>query len=265
MAEREQRLVFGEDAELYDRARPNYPDALIDDIVAMTGPDGHVVEIGCGTGKATVQLAARGLYGVAVEADPAMAAVARSKLTRFPKWRIEESDFEEWEPPHRPALFDLVCAAQAWHWLAPSVRLHKSHSLLRAGGWLALWWNRPEPDESALGREIDAVYAAIAPAMVARSPGTRGHPDAPDAIPPELSFAEPVRRSYRWSRDYSAEEFTALLRTQSDHRMLPPEQLEDLISAVAGVVRSHGDNHQLNYVCWLWAAQKLVPRRPDPS
>jgi trans-aconitate methyltransferase len=56
---REQRLVFGEDPDLYDLARPSYPAALLDDLVTMVGPSARALDVGCGTGKATVLLAAR--------------------------------------------------------------------------------------------------------------------------------------------------------------------------------------------------------------
>ena len=39
---------FGANAELYDRSRPRYPDALIDDLVVEHPP--RVLDVGCGTG-----------------------------------------------------------------------------------------------------------------------------------------------------------------------------------------------------------------------
>jgi hypothetical protein len=37
---REQRLVFGEDAELYEKARAGYPESLVDDALAVSdNPD----------------------------------------------------------------------------------------------------------------------------------------------------------------------------------------------------------------------------------
>ncbi len=80
---REQRLVFGEDAELYDRARPGYPAALVDDVVSLVGLPCHAVDIGCGTGKATRMLAERRVMGVGVEPHAEMAAVARRNLSAF--------------------------------------------------------------------------------------------------------------------------------------------------------------------------------------
>ncbi len=103
--------MFGEDADLYDRARPSYPAELIDDVVALVSAQGRVLDAGCGTGKATVLLAARGLRGVAVDPDPAMAAVARAHLERSPGWRVDVSSFEDWTVAPADARFDLIVSA----------------------------------------------------------------------------------------------------------------------------------------------------------
>src|SRR4029450_9212770 len=80
------RVTFDEDAERYDRARPGYPSAVFDDLAELAGigPGCRVLEIGCGTGQATVPLAERGCQIVAVELGAGLAAVARRNLARFP-------------------------------------------------------------------------------------------------------------------------------------------------------------------------------------
>ncbi len=89
---REQRLVFGDEAELYDQVRPSYPGDLIDDIVALVEKPVRAVDAGCGTGKATLMLAERGVGGVGVEPDPGMAAIATTKLRPFRRWRVDVAD-----------------------------------------------------------------------------------------------------------------------------------------------------------------------------
>ncbi len=58
MAEDRNRLraTFDGAALLYDEVRPGYPEELFDDVVSLSGiqPGGRVLEIGCGTGRATV-------------------------------------------------------------------------------------------------------------------------------------------------------------------------------------------------------------------
>jgi tRNA G46 methylase TrmB len=56
------RTTFEQVPELYDRARPDYPPQVFDDLVALAQlpARARLVEIGCGTGQATVPLAERG-------------------------------------------------------------------------------------------------------------------------------------------------------------------------------------------------------------
>src|SRR5215467_2058128 len=133
------RNTFGGVAELYDRVRPGYPPALFDDIAAIAGlaPDSRVLEIGCGTGLATQPLAERRFAVTALELRDEMAAVARAKLAQFPNVLIETAAFERWPLPSEP--FDLVASAQAFHWIDPDVRFHKTVQALTPSGWLALF------------------------------------------------------------------------------------------------------------------------------
>ena len=51
--DRQRAESFGNDALRYDRARPTYPTALVDDLLAgRPGDQLRVLDVGCGTGKA---------------------------------------------------------------------------------------------------------------------------------------------------------------------------------------------------------------------
>ena len=80
------REVFDEDPELYDRARPRYPPQVFAELAALAGLErgSPVLELGCGTGQATIPLAERGCRIVALELGRGMAALARKKLGAFP-------------------------------------------------------------------------------------------------------------------------------------------------------------------------------------
>jgi SAM-dependent methyltransferase len=254
--ERERRLVFGEAADLYDRARPSYPAVLVDDLVTLVGPQARALDVGCGTGKATRLLAERGATGVAVEAHPAMAAVARGSLSGHRGWRIDVSGFEAWQPRGGDPPFDLVTCAQAWHWLDPDVRLHKAHGLLRPGGWLALFWNTHSPDQPAadLWRAIDEVYGRIAP-EVAGLPTPPGSGEALP-VPEDLSFDRPVTRQYSWTQTYTTATWLDLLRTHSNHMLMAPDHLERLLAAIGEAVDGHGGTFPYRHATHLWAARR---------
>src|SRR5580692_4345707 len=102
---------FGSDPERYDRARPRYPDALVEQIVGGRA-GATVVDVGIGTGIAARQFADAGCRVLGVEVDERMAQAARGR-----GFEVEVTKFEDWDPAGRS--FDLVIAAQAWHWVDP--------------------------------------------------------------------------------------------------------------------------------------------------
>ncbi|MCI2417486.1 methyltransferase domain-containing protein [Saccharopolyspora sp. K220] len=91
------RVTFNEDAERYDRSRPAYPVEMFNDLVALAplGSNARVLEIGCGTGQATLPLARLGCTVTAVELGANLADVARRNLTDFDTARVIHAAFED--------------------------------------------------------------------------------------------------------------------------------------------------------------------------
>jgi SAM-dependent methyltransferase len=258
MAEREQRLVFGEDAELYDRARPGYLDALIDEVVALPGGEVRALDAGCGTGKATVMLATRGVTGVGLEPHPDMAALARRNLAPFgDRWTVVEQGFED-EDGHAQLSepFDLVTAAQAWHWFDPAKRLERAHALLRPGGWLALFWNKHFFEPTLMRRRFDELYARYAPSFDVYAPGGRRHDWVGDPDQPP-GWDEIRCRTYAGSQLFERDEYLDLMRTSSDHRLLEPEPREALFAGLGEAIDEFGGGRlELPFLVSLWAARR---------
>jgi Ribosomal RNA adenine dimethylase len=121
----------------YDRYRPRYPESVFDAIVRETGtgPSDVVVEIGAGTGIATVPLVERGFDVTAVEPAGELAELAASKTGT--RGRIVVDRFEDCALPPQARL---LAAFNSWHWVEPSVALNRAAALLDGGGWLALVW-----------------------------------------------------------------------------------------------------------------------------
>jgi SAM-dependent methyltransferase len=256
---REQRLVFGEVAETYDRVRPSYPSRLVDDVVAFAplGASDRVLEVGCGTGKATVQFAARGLQMLCLEPSAAMAAVAERNCERFPRVTVHVASFEDW--PLATGAFRLLFSAQAWHWVSPDVRLPKARQALAPDGALAVFWNTVEWPDAEMRAEVDDLYQRLAPDLIAKRPGLPGTRSSRSLSVQELEdsvlFHSKTKREYRWGETYTTDHYLELLSTHSDHRMLSPDVLERLTDAMARLIEANGGNLRLHYVTRLLLAR----------
>src|SRR5215468_8445010 len=158
---RDRARLFDREAERYDRSRPSYPEALIDQVL---GPSPHgvaVLDVACGTGIASRQMARRRAQVLGVELNAGMAEIAARH--GIP---TEVAAFETWDPAGR--TFDVVTCAQAWHWLDPEVSADKAVCVLRPGGRLCLFWNVGHyPGDLA-----DALHAAYQRVLPPGSPGT---------------------------------------------------------------------------------------------
>lgn len=233
------RARFNEAAELYDRARPGYPAALFEELVALAGlpPQARVLEIGCGTGQATLPLARRGFAIDAVELGADLAAVARRKLAGFPAVSVYVGTFEQWPLPAEP--FDLVLAATSWHWVDPSVRFERAAGALRPGGVLAV------VDTRHIAGGTSAFFAAVQSACYARfmDEDAALRLPASEALPVAVAgFAEcgwfdaPVVRTYERDISYSSAEYIDVLNTYSGHRALPPDRRDALLACIAQAI-----------------------------
>ncbi len=260
----ERRLVFGDVAELYERARPAYPDELVHDVIACAGIDGSgdALEVGAGTGKATRQFAARGLSVLALEPSPRMAAVARQACAAYERVTIEQRDFEHFTA--RGRQFQLLFSAQAWHWISPEVRYIRAREALAPGGLLAAFWNRPRWEDTPLRAELVEAYGRAAPDFDPAAGPDPMHP-ATDTMPElgegwqreiasQRGFQRPQVRCYAWSCTYSKNGYLELLQTHSGHIVRSEAQRRAILEEVGAVIERNGGSMRLELATVLCLA-----------
>jgi len=264
------RGVFDEDAGLYDRVRPGYPAQLFDDlaVLAGVGPGCRLLEIGPGTGKATVELARRGCRITAVELGPNLAAVATRNLTALhethqqpgatiPRAEVVVSAFETWPLPDE--RFDVVLAATAYHWLDPAVRVAKTAAALRPGGMLAvIETHHIAGGDNGFFADAQECYQRWDPTTAPdfRMP-TAG--DVPHAAETDHSglFDRAVFRRYEWDQTYGRADYLDLLMTYSGHRALPERARTGLLGCIAELIdNQYGGQITKHYLTQLWLARR---------
>ena len=248
---------FGSDAERYDRARPPYPDALVDRIVAAS-PGRDVLDVGCGTGIEARQFRAAGCRVLGVEPDARMADVARRG-----GFDVEVSTFESWDPAGR--TFDAVVAGTAWHWVDPAAGAAKAARVLRPGGRLAPFWHvfQPPPD----------VAEALAAAYLRAVPDSPFDPRAMTrpldgyaelfarvggAIREAGGFGEPEQWRYDWERSYTRDEWLEQLPTTGMLTRLPPDTLAELLSDVGAALDRLGGTFTMQYATVVVTAERTA-------
>lgn len=260
MSDRERlRDTFESVAQRYHSARPDYPAALFDDLISLTGlsPGARLVEVGCGTGKATIPLARRGFDITALERGAALAEQARLNLHDLPNARVLRTSFEDWESE---TSVDLVYAATAWHWIDPKVAYARAAARLRPGGHLAVWAasHGYPSDADPFFTEIQAVYQQIGEWRPEHWP-----PPPPDQLPglgeafeaSGLFDVVGVRR-YLWAIRYTAEEYLALLDTFSGHIAMEPAKRDRLYGEIRRLLAQRPDGSLTRH----WATVLTVGR-----
>ena len=246
-------LVFGEVAELYDRARPSYPDELINDVVAAIPDAGaaRVLEVGAGTGKATKLLAPRLGRLVALEPDPAMAVIASRHCDPLGNVDVVVDRFEDWVTAG--PRFASIVAAHCWHWVDPRVGYERrarysttTASLPRSGTCPcsnAASWCR---DQRGLPRAAPGLEDKTSTTrtellrLLRKPPGLRGSGDARVRLGPGVP----------------ASEYTDMLCTHSDHHLLPAAERDARSTACATSSTTRRHDH---------SALRDPARRPRPG
>jgi SAM-dependent methyltransferase len=245
------RATFDAAADRYDRARPEYPGALFDELCRRTGlaAGDRVLEVGCASGKATRPLASRGLRLTCIELGPALVAAARRNLAGFADVEVIQADFETWLPA-AATPYAAVVAATSWHWVDPAVRYHRAWELLRPGGHLAFWtaMHVLPPTGDPFFEEIQTIYDEIGESLGPRVwPRPREIGDDRGEILSSCLFDLVSVTQFDWQLSYDAERYIDLLETFSGHMAMAPWQRERLYAEIRrrlalrpdGLVRRH--------------------------
>jgi SAM-dependent methyltransferase len=257
-AARQRRVAesFGVDAGRYDRARPGYPAAMVERIVAES-PGRDVVDAGCGTGISARLFQAAGCRVLGVDPDPRMADLARESGLE-----VEVAKFEQWDAAGR--TFDAVIAGQAWHWVNMAAGAARAAAVLRPGGRLAVFWNAFD-----LPAELREAFGAVYQRVVPDSPMASGFWSRPasvqylgmcdaaaDGMRQAGAFGDPQTWRFDWSRPYTRAQWLDQVPTFGGHSLLPPRVQAELLAGIGAAVDAAGGAFTMDYATLVATAAR---------
>jgi len=231
----------------YDLARPDYPAGVYDALGPLAGA--LVLDGGAGTGIATRQLAARGARVIAFDRGRVVLLRARVHTPDQPVVVADGGCL-----PFRDASVDLICFAQAWHWIDERTRDVEAHRVLRASGRWAGWWSHARADDDAWFDRYWSIVESACPGVDRRQRDI----DWGAGVARSGRFDVGDRLSVPWTREIAVDDWLIDLRSHSYIAALPPATREHLVAEVRTVLdRAFPTGAMIvPYETWLWIGHK---------
>jgi SAM-dependent methyltransferase len=235
------RAGFSTGADVYESARPSYPDAAVAHMERTAGiaAGSRVLDLAAGTGKMTRQLVAGGAVCIGVEPSAAMREVFARTV---PGVAVAAGTAERL--PFAASSMDAVVVAQAFHWLDPARALPEIVRVLRSRGWLALIWNERDGTDPAMA-EL---------ARISKWPFTAGADSRP-VLDVSGLFGPVERTRFPFVRHVDLTVFVDDVASRSYVRVLPDDQRKALLEEVAAFGSTLEQPIAMPYVTDLFCAQ----------
>ncbi len=249
--------TFDEAAEVYDRIRPDYPPEIFDAILSYQSLNSGsmVLEIGLGTGLATKPFLQTGCRLIGVEPGENLTQIALRKFQSYSNFSVCTQRLQEYGCPDES--FDLIYAATSFHWLPEEYGYKRVFSLLKKGGAFARFRYHALYDKSRpeLTDEIQACYKEC---MQRERPAEFGEDDAKaiSELALKYGFTETEYRLFHTVKDFTADEYMALLKTYPDHMKLTEPFRSRLFDGIRNAIERKGGLITVYYTMDLELARK---------
>ncbi|MBW4623066.1 MAG: class I SAM-dependent methyltransferase [Cyanosarcina radialis HA8281-LM2] len=248
-------------AEAYDRARPSYPEEVINRVAAIANlsSDSKILEVGCGPGTATVGFARLGCSILSLEPNPDFYKLAKQNCQQYSNVEIKNIAFEEWAI--EPDRFDAVLAASSFHWIPSDVGYPKAAKALRENGCIILLWNKELQPNYETYQRLSEVYQLHAPEL-----DRYEDREMQESILKGLGqiaidsgqFKNVVAGYIEPELTYTADRYLTLLNTYSPYLKLDPQTKKTLFEGLKTLIERDFDGHlELSYISAFHVAQKL--------
>lgn len=215
-------------AEDYLRARSAYPAAMIEHVIdaAALSPESKILDIGCGSGQATMDFVSRDYHVVGI--DPAARAIEllAERCKNYPNVELVQSTLEDFSTAEN---FDLIVCAQAFHWLDAETASSRISKLLHPGGHVALFWHLQDVVPDSPQGDLYRMASQYFPSFPVMNPPeyAREFLDAMlEILCRDNTIHDGLITEYPHTQQYEKPMFASLLRSSSMYSRLDPSAKE---------------------------------------
>lgn len=230
-----ENTLFSHVAEIYSKARPNYPEQYIESIPSQQ----NIVEFGAGTGKLTEQiLSGRAPKSyLAIEPNLEMSEGLKELTKEYANFHFLLESAEDSSAPDKSA--DLIVVAQAFHWFDGEAFLREVKRILKDDGKVQLIWNRRE--NTPVNEACKEIFETYCPDFKGFGGGIWDNFSMIENFFASTGFKETI---YDYPFLYSKEQFIARNLTGS---YIPSSDLpvyHEIVAALEKVYASHKNNDE---------------------
>ncbi len=248
----------------YDRYRPTYPETLFTLIGAELGlPERpEVLDVGAGTGRASIAMARLGWRVTAVEPGEPMLDVLRAGASAA-EVAVHTVQATAEETGCAPRSVDLVTAAQAFHWFDRPAALTEMARVIRPGGGAALFWNVRDETRSAFVADYHRIlerYGGVEDGKYLQAGRSSGRSSTRKALEQAAGFGPPLLHELWHELQTSPEAFVGMAFTASYVQALPTTRQAAFRAELTELLARHGhaavQPFAIPYRIDCWIAQR---------
>lgn len=239
--------TFDTVADTYEKLRPGYVDELYQTIFEYKAIDNNsnALEIGIGGGQATLPILKTGCNLTAVDYGENFCELCCEKFKSFSKFSAVSGKFEDIAFDN--GNYDLIYSASAFHWIPEEIGYKKVYDLLKTGGVFARFANHPYRDKGnpELSKEIDEIYAEYYYKYHKKQREKLVEYSEEQAcnrakIAEKYGFTDIRYKLFYRTRTFTAEEYSMLLGTYSDHIAIEEKIRLEFFSEIEKAINRNG-------------------------
>ena len=251
--------TFDNAAADYEVSRPIYMKELFDAIFKykQINPGSNVLEIGIGTGKATLPILEKRCNLIALEPGEQLAKITNKKFKKYDNFLMYNQTLQNFTYPANS--FDFIYSATAFHWIPEEYGYKRVYELLKDGGVFARFSYHAGQDKKRkiLTSEIQELYKKYMNFKDEPKEYCENEAKKLAQIAEKYGFVDTKYNLYHMTKDFTADEYVGLLNTYPDHMMIEKTNREKLFNGIHTTINKNGGVITVYYTMDLELARKL--------